>query len=446
MKEQNFYRKVFALVLPMAIQNLINVGVMATDVIMLGKVGETVLSGCSLGGQVFFILNLILFGITSGAAVLTSQYWGKKDITAIEKILGIAMKIAVIISLVFMAATLIFPRPIMTIFSSEAAVIEEGVKYLRIISFTYPIVAISSIYLSIMRSVERVVISTIVYACSLLVNIVANAILIFGLFGAPKMGIEGAAIGTLIARMVELAITAFYARKYNNQIKLRILYLFHMDKVLLKDFFKFSGPVIINEMFWGTGYSANAAIVGHLGSSAVAANSVAHVARQLAMVIAFGVGNATAIMIGKVIGENKHELAEEYGRRFVKLAFVFGIIGGTVIFMIRPLIISGLKFEGQTAVYMRQFLTMMSFYVVGQALNTTWIVGIFRAGGDTKFGMVLDILALWGGSILFGFLAAFVFHWNVTAVYFILLCDELIKIPFCIIRYKQKKWLNNITR
>lgn len=444
--DKEFYKKVMKLVLPMALQNLINVGVMGADVIMLGKVGETVLSGCSLAGQTYFILNLILFGITSGACVLLAQYWGKYDIESIEKIIGIAAKISMIISLIFMAVTFAMPETLMSIFSNEPEVIAEGVKYLQIIALTYPIVAFTMVYLNLMKSVERVLISTFVYAASLLLNIAANAILIFGLFGAPALGIRGAAIGTLMARLLELLIVTIYASKVNKEVKVRFHYCIHSDKVLFKDFIKYSGPVIVNEMMWGLGYSANAAIVGHLGSSAVAANSVTHVARQLATVIVFGIGNATAIMIGKVIGEKKEKLAEIYAARFIKLSLVFGVAGGLVIIVIRPIVIAALGFSGQTASYMNTFLFMMSYYVVAQAINTTCIVGIFRAGGDTKFGLILDVASMWFGSILLGAIAAFVFKWPVEVVYFILLLDELIKIPISLVRYRQKKWLKNVTR
>lgn len=440
-----FLKRVAVLVVPMALQNLINVGVTATDVVMLGKVGEKVLSGCSLGGQVLFILSLFLFGTTSGACVLTAQYWGKKDKEAIEKILGIVVALTECVGILFMIVTLLFPGQIMAIFTNDAEIIAEGVKYLKIVAFTYPLAVFTMSYLNVMRSVERVIISTVVYASSLICNFVLNAILIFGLFGFPTMGIEGAAIGTLVARMLELVIVLIYMRK-NQDVRVRFTYMIHLDPVLLKDFLRYSIPVIINEVLWGVGYSANSAIVGHLGSSAVAANSVAHMTRQLAQVVVFGIGNATAIMMGKAIGEGRKQLAEEYAGRFVKLALICGMAGGVLILLLRPFITAGMGFEGMTAEYLYIFLAMMSYYVIGQAVNTTWVVGIFRAGGDTKFGMILDMSTMWFGSILFGFLAAFVWNWSVPAVYFILLSDEIIKVPFCMWRYKQKKWLKDVTR
>lgn len=446
MERTDFYRKVMALVIPMALQNLINVGVTATDVIMLGRVGEKVLSGCSLGGQVFFIFSLFLFGVSSGVSVLAAQYWGKKDTRTIEKLWGIVTVIAVTVGLIFFLCVQMFPDRIMRIFTNEPEVVAQGVKYLRIVSFTYPMVAVSMTYLNLIRSIEKVVISTVVYGCSLVLNFVINAILIFGLFGAPRLGIVGAAIGTLSARALELLLMLWYAVRKNDVIRMRISCLIHPDKLLFRDFMKYAGPVIVNEILWGVGYSANAAIIGHLGSSAVAANSVAQVTRQLSMVVVFGIGNATAIMIGKAIGENHRNIAEIYAARLIRLAFAGGCIGGTMIMLIRPLIIRGLGFSGLTAEYMRWFLFLMSFYVVGQAVNTVFVVGIFRSGGDTRFGMILDMGSMWFCSILFGAVAAFVLGFSVHAVYFILLSDELVKLPFTFWRYRQKKWLKNVTR
>ncbi len=446
MEKKEFYRKVFALVVPMALQNLINVGVSATDVVMLGKVGEEALSGCSLGAQVFFIFNLFLFGISSGVSVLTAQYWGKRDTVSIEKLLGIVIRLALTVGLIFMLGSFFLPERLMKIFTNEEAVVAQGVRYLRIVAFTYPMVALSTTYLSLIRSIEKVLISTAVYGCSLFLNFAVNAVLIFGLFGAPRLGIVGAAVGTLCARSLELVMMLYYARFRNRVVRIRLSYLLHLDRPLLRDFIRYSSPVVVNEFLWGAGYSATAAIVGHLGSSAVAANSITHVMRQLATVIVFGIGNATAILIGKAIGENKREEAQEYARRLLALAVVFGLLGGALILALRPYLTAGFGFSGDTAAYMHSFLFMMSYYVVAQSFTCTCIVGVFRAGGDTRFGMLIDSGILWGCSIVFGFLAAFVWKLPVRAVYFILLSDELVKTPFCLIRYRQKKWLRNVTR
>ena len=407
--DRDFLRRVAALCIPMALQNLINTGVMAADVFMIGRVGENVLSGASLAGQIFFILNLILFVVCSGASVLSAQYWGKQDLNTIEQVAGIAIRITVSTAVAFTIVTLAIPQMLMRIFTSDPEVIGYGAQYLRIIALTYPVVAFVSTYLMLIKNIERVVISTIVYLISLCVNICMNALLIYGLCGFPALGIRGAAIATSIARLTELAITLWYARFRNSDMKVRLRYVLHTEMPgLMGDFLKYSLPVIINEMLWGLAYSANAAIIGHLGSNAVAAQSVAMVTRQLATVVTFGISGATAIMIGKEIGFGDIKRAEQYGKNFVILSIIFGCIM--------------------------------------QSLNTTLIVGVFRAGGDTKFGLYMDTGTMWGVSIPLGCIAAFVLHLPPEIVFIILMSDEILKVPLALARYRKKLWLKNVTR
>lgn len=441
-----FYRTVIALVVPMALQNLINVGVTAADVIMLGAVGETALSGASLAGQVQYIMTLFLFGLTSGATVLTAQYWGRGDREAIEKILGMAVTAAVVVTALFTAAALAIPDLLMWIFTSDPAVIAEGVKYLRIVAFYYVLMGITQTYLYIMRSVERVVVATVVYLLSLLCNIILNSIFIFGLLGLPAMGVEGAALGTLCARVLEVVLVIGYSRFFNKDIKLRLKYVLHMDRALFRDFMKYALPVVANELMWGLGTAANTAILGHMGSSAVAANSVAQVARQLATVVSFGLSSAAAIYLGKTIGEKRMEHAKAYAKRFVILSIIMGVLGGLIILAAAPVTASALALSGTAKQYLRFMFFVMSYFVVGQAFNTTMVVGIFRSGGDTRFGLILDVSTMWCCSILLGFLAAFVFRLSVPVVYVILMSDEIIKVPVTYRRYRSYKWLRDVTR
>lgn len=441
-----FYRMAIALVIPMALQNLINVGVTTADVVMLGKVGETALSGTSLAGQIQFIMNLVFFGLTSGASVLTAQYWGKRDVRTIERVFGISLSFALCVALVFFGAAQLFPRQLMLIFTTEEPVIQEGISYLRIVSWSYLPVAFTMIYLNLMRSVERVVVATWTYFISLVVNVIGNAVLIFGLCGFPALGVRGAAFATLFARIVELAIVIFYMNWKENPVHLHLVDFVRFDKLLLKDFLIFSAPVVANELMWGMGMSANAAIIGHLGSAAVAANSVAQVCRQLIMVVGFGLGNATAIMIGKAIGEQKIRLAELYAKKFIWLSVAVTFVASACLFLCRGFIVESMTITPEAKEYLRFMLFVVCYYTLFQAYNTTMIVGVFRAGGDTRIGFVVDVTGMWCFSILLGFIAAFWLHLSVRAVYVILLSDEIVKIPITTWRYRKKIWLRNVTR
>lgn len=441
-----FYRTVFALLIPMALQNLINVGISSIDVIMLGRVGEKVLSGASLGSQVQFIMSLILFGLTSGSSVLIAQYWGKGDKDSIATVFGMAMKMAALVGIFFMVFTEWMPDKIMKIFTNDTEVIAQGVLYLRIVAVSYAISAVTMVYLNTMRGMERVAVATVTYLISMMTNIVVNGLLIFGLFFFPKMGVEGAAIGTLLARIAELLVVIFYNWKKNDVLAFRISFLFRKDKLLFRDFLKYSVPVVFNELMWGAGVSMIAAILGHMGSSAVAANSVAQVVRQLATVVAFGVSSTTAILIGKVIGEGKLDMAKEYGRRFRRLSIITGLIGAAVVLLARPIVMQAFTLSEEARGYLGIMMLIMSYFVVGQSYNTTLIVGIFRGGGDTLFGLILDVSVMWGISILFGAVGAFVFRLSVPLVYMILLSDEVIKIPITTWRYRTYRWLQDVTR
>jgi putative efflux protein, MATE family len=445
-EKKHFYKLVFSLVLPMALQNLINVGVSASDVILLGKLSDTALSASSLAGQIQFILSLIFFGLTSGAAVLTAQYWGKKDIRTIEKLLAVTLRFALVAAFLFTIAALTFPTSLMRIFSSEEDVIAQGVQFLKIIAFTYLISAITMVYLNIMRSVERVVIATVVYSISLVINVFLNVIFIFGLFGITPMGIRGSALGTLIARTVELLIVIIYAHFINKDIKFHFSDLLVRDKLLMKDFLTYSIPVMLNEFVWGAGTSVNAAIIGHLGKTVVAANSVTQVTRQLAMVICFGLANATAIICGKALGENKPEKAKLYASRLIRLTVILGVFGIFVILGASEIAKEFLSLSGKAKSYLGIMMIVMSYFTLCQGYNTTLVVGVFRSGGDTNFGLFLDATTMWCCSILLGAIAAFVLKLPVPVVYIILMSDEILKVPLTTWRYRSMKWVRNVTR
>ncbi|KXA15748.1 MATE efflux family protein [Fusobacterium equinum] len=444
--KKEFYSMVWKLVLPMAIQNVVNVAVISTDVIMLSKVGEKVLAGASLASQLQFIMTLICFGITSGATILTAQYWGKGDKRTVEKILGLSLKLSLIVSFFFFVLATFFPKFSMEIFSKDPAVIEEGVKYLRIVGFSYLLTAITIVYLNILRSIEKVFIATLVYTVSLCTNIGVNAILIFGLLGFPKMGIVGAAIGTLVARLIEIIMVAIYAKKNETLLRLHLQDIFKVSRILWKDYFHYATPVIFNELCWGAGIAANAAILGHLGSSMVAASSVTQILRQLSAVVTFGIANAAAILIGKTIGEKRYDLAQNYAKRLIRLSIISCSIGSLLIFCISPWVVKHFAVTPEIQDYLSYMLKIIVLYIIAQGISVVFIVGIFRAGGDSRYGLFVDFSTMWLGSILLGFIGAFILHLPVKIIYLLLMCDEFLKVPMVIKRYKKRKWLKNVTR
>lgn len=445
-ESKHFYKKVALLVIPMAIQNLINAGISSIDVIMLGRVGEKVLSGASLGAQVQFVINLIIFGLVSGASVLMAQYWGKRDMYSFETIFGMAIKVAFGLGMIWLVVTLLIPEPLMKLFSNDEEVIQYGVVYLKCVCWSYPFCALTTVYLNSIRNLGKVVIATVVYLSSMITNIIMNGILIFGLFGCPKMGIAGAAIGTVVARLVEFGIIIIYDQKINDLFRFHFYYLWRKNENLLKDFVHYSTPVVINELMWGLGMSTMAAILGHMGSEVTAANSVAQITRNLATVISFGVASASAILIGHAIGEGRNDLVKMYGKRLIIISFVTGLLGGLLILFLRPVLLATMVLSDGAQKYLSYMMYLMAIYVVNQAVNTTLIVGIFRGGGDTKFGLFIDAGIMWGVSILGAFLCAFVFDTNIYIVIAILLSDEHVKVPVSLFRYHTYCWIKNVTR
>ena len=445
-ERKEFLKSAALLVVPVAMQNLITTAINSLDVIMLGRVNEIVLAGASLGNQVYFNMSLFLFGITSGAAVLIAQYWGKKDLDSIKAIFGLGMKLGIAVSSLFALSAFFLPELLMRIFTDDPEIIRQGKIYLRIVCFSYPFTAVNMIYLNTMRSMEKVKIATLAYSVSFFINLIANGVLIFGLLGFPALGAAGAAWGTVIARFSESLVILFYDRKINRTLKFSLKFLVSKNGLLTRDFWKYALPVIINELSWGTGISMITGILGRLGSSVVAANAVAQVARQLSMIIGFGVAAAAAIEIGKKIGEGNREGAKDLGRRYAVLSVITGFIGAAVILIALPVMLKFLVLTPDAAKYLKMMMLVMSYFVIGQSINSCFVVGIFRAGGDTRFGLFFDLTFMWGIAILGGWIAAFVFHAPVTVVYMILLSDEVLKMPVAYGRYKSYKWLKNVTR
>ena len=441
----SFSRNLLRLAVPIVLQNLVTTAVSSADVIMLGFVSQDALAAGSLASQIMFILNLVYSGISSGVIMLAAQYWGKQDTLTIERIMGIGMRISILISTVFFILAFFFPALLMRIFTNDMQLVSTGIPYLKIVSFSYLFMSISQVYLCTMRTIERVIFATAANASALLLNILLNAVFIFGLLGAPKMGIAGVALATTIARGIEFVICMLDALKFKT-IRFRPSTIFERHKLLFADFMKYSLPAFGNEVSWGLAFSMYSVIMGHLGSDIVAANAVVVVARNLGTVSCFGIANAGAILLGKSIGAGRMETVKSDASKFCKITFISGMIGGIFIFLLRPLFMNMADLTATAQGYLNIMLFINMYYVLGQAMNTAVICGVFRSGGDSKWGFICDTIDMWGYAVPMGFFTAFVLKLPPMWVYFIICTDEFVKIPFVYKHYKSYKWLKNITR
>ncbi len=444
-RKDNFYKSLFALVIPIAIQNLITSAVNSADVFMLGFVGQAELSAVSLANQIQFLIGGLFFGITSGIVMLCSQYWGKKDTDTIQKVMGIALKISLIFCTIFALAAIFYPKTIMLIYTNDLELVEIGAGYLRIISISYILLAFSQVYLSVLRSVERAHISTIISSIALITNVLLNAVFIFGLFGLPKLGVIGVAIATTIARILEVLL-CFIDLFYNKVFKFNIQFILEWDKLLFLDYLKYSIPALLNDIAWTFAFSTYSIIMGHLNADVVAANSVTSTVRNLCTVLCYGISSGGTVLIGKEIGENRLDDAKRDSDRLLKTAILSGVFTGVVVLLVKPIVFECFILTDRAYDYLDFMLNISSYYIVGQVFNTVTIAGIFRAGGDSRFGLICDTINMWLVSVPLGFLAAFIFKLPPMAVYFVLCLDEFWKIPFVIKHYKSYKWLKNITR
>lgn len=440
-----FYKQIKKLVIPIVIQNLLSATVNSTDVVMLNYVGQSAISAVSLAAQYATILFMVYYGLGTGATMLCAQYYGKKDFKAIRVVEGIALRFSVTASCVFALLVLTVPEMLMKVFTNDAELIALGASYLRILSVAYLCWGVIEVYLAVLRSIGQVKISTALNALAFVLNIILNAVFIFGLFGAPKLGVVGVAIATSASRVVEL-IGCIVASIYNKEVKLKLSYMFLKNKVLFADFVKMSLPALGNDIIWGLGFSMYSVVLGHLGNDVVAANSFVTVVRNFGTVLCFGMASAGGILLGNEIGEGKMETACADARRIMKLTVLSGAVGGLLVLLVTPFVLQVADVTPLARHYLKYMLLINTYYIMGAAVNTTLIAGVFRAGGDSRFGFICDAITMWGYGVPLGFLAAFVFKLPVMWVYFLLCTDEFVKWPWVLKHYRSDKWLKNITR
>lgn len=447
MSKKELYIMALKLAIPIMIQNLISTLVNTADTLMLGFVGQKAMAASSLANEYTFVLSCLYFGMATGTSVLCAQYWGKGDKRAIEKIIGLATRLSVIISIVFFAISFIFPKQIMLFFTDSPETVSIGAEYLRVLSFSFIFMGISQVYISALRSIGKVVLPSVVSVVSLCVNVLMNASFIFGLFGLPKLGVVGVALGTVIARVVETAICIIYSAR-SAEVRIRISFIFGKMGVLMKDFLRISLPSIGNDMIWSLATAVFTFILGHIGDDIVAANAVAVMVVNIGAIAARGFANATTIVIGQTLGNNNIEATKIYSGRLVRLTTYVGLLGCVVILAVRPLVLSFYadKLTEVSLSYLGAMMIMTTWRLVGEGINTCLICGCFRGGGDSKYGMIMDTVMMWGVSIPLMAGAAYILKLPPIWVYFVMTLDEIIKMPFIFIHYFKFKWMRNITR
>ena len=444
--QAKLYRRIGSMTWPIVLQNLLSAAVTSADVVMLNFVGQDHISAVSLAGQYSSILFMIYYGLGTGVTMLCAQYYGKKDFQPIKVVEGIALRFSVLISCLFALGAVLIPHLMMRIFTPEPALIEIGASYLRRVWVAYLCWGIVEIYLAVLRSTGRVAIATALNTVAFSLNILLNAVFIFGLFGAPRIGAAGVALATSISRIVELILAVIVSAR-SREIKLKARYLLLRNRLLFQDFLKMALPALVNDVSWGLGFSMYSVIIGQfLGSDMVAASSFVSQVRSFATVLCFSVASAGGILVGQILGAGKQEEAEKASSAIMKMTVLTGLIGGIFILLVRVPVLQFADLTVQGKTFLSQMLLINSYYVIGSAVNTTLIAGIFRAGGDSRFGMICDTIDMWGYGVPLGFIAAALLKLPPMWVYFLLCTDEFVKWPWVIGHYRSKKWLKNITR
>lgn len=442
MEAKFFYKELNKLMLPIAFQAFMLALVAASDTIMLGFVSQGQLAAVSLATRVQFVQNIGIAGLVGGGLIICAQLYGRKEIDRINKIFATMTKYVAILSIIFWGVSFFAPDFLMRIFTNDTNMIEIGSQYLKIASWSYLIVGITQCYITMMRVGNRANLAMI-SSLSVVVNIILNAFFIFGLFGIPKMEARGAALATVIARIIELGITVILFTKIKD-IKLKIVNIFKIDLSLDILFLKMSAPIFLNESIWGIGITIYSVFIGHLGEEATAANSIASVIKDLVTSLCRGIGVGGGILLGYKLGVNDFETAKRYGNKLLKLSVIVGIVCSVLVLALSP--ISNLfELSSKANSYLWIMILICMVYMIAKSINICAINGIFYAGGDTKFDAYSLGVTMWGIIIPLAAIATFICSWPVLVIYLIISLDEIIKIPWVFIHYKKYKWLKNIT-
>ena len=440
--KQSLRNEIIRLALPMALQQFMTALVGACDAIMLGKLSQNAMSAVSLATQVTFVFNLFMFAFVSGENMFVAQYYGKGDYKGISKIFSLVTKASGIVAVIFLIGTFFFPQQIMAVLTNEKELIVLGSEYLRVIGISYILSSIAQTFLAIMKNCNAVNISTLINSVMVILNIILNAVFIFGLFGCPEMGIRGAALATVLATVVQVVWSVGYVLFRLKSVKFN---LNRCEKEITSRFWQKAIPLLINNLAWGIGFSMYSVVMGHLGTDAVAANGIANISKNLIVCFCLGLGNAGSIIVGNRLGANRLEEAKEAGGLLTKTSIIAGILSGVVLIILSPFITRMVDLTPTARGYLQKMLLICSYYIAGKSVNCMTIGGIFAAGGDSKFGMLCDSITLWCITVPLGCICAFILKLPVMVVYFVLNLDEVIKLPVVYKHYKKYKWIKNLT-
>ena len=443
-RDRNFYRTLVAFALPIAAQQLITVGVNMADNIMLGQLSEVPMSGATLANNFITIYQIMCMGLGMGASVLVSRFFGMQQRENMKKAVNIMFRLQFVIASLFALVTALFPSQIMGIFTDDTAVIAAGTGYLLISIPCYYLNGYAVTSSLMLRSVGKAIVPLVSSCFSFFVNIFCNWIFIFGKLGAPAMGVNGAALGTLIARILEFGIILGFLFFRDTNIGFRLRDLLVAPGELLREYIRISIPVLVSDTLLGLGNSAVAVVMGHIGPTFVAANSITAVVMSLATVVIQGISQASCTITGITLGEGQKEKAQQQGITFAALGFLIGGVGCGLILLLSNVIVGVYKIEPETAELARSLMHALAFVIWFQAANSILTKGTLRGGGDTKFLMVADILFLWICSIPLGALAGLVWNWPGFWVYLMLRIDQFIKCFVCVWRLLSGKWIKKI--
>ena len=440
------YRALYALMLPIVLQNLLSAVVNSADVFMLSSVGQDALSAASLAGQVTFVLTLFHWSITTGTTILAAQYFGKNDRDVIRLVQGLGLRVLMAVSLVFCLACLLIPQMLMGLFTKEPQLISLGASFLRVLGVSYLPMSASQVILSIFKSMGQTRRSAAISTVCLLSNITLNFVSIRILFpDHARMAMIGVAAATVIARMLEFALCLSSIRR-GSGVPLSARDLFSPPRWLSQDFWAYTLPVLMNNLIYGVALASLTAIMGHLSSDMVSANAIAANLRDLTTVACMALGTAGSILLGQEMGAGRMEEAKSLGKTLLWLSLIMGTAAGLLLMMIRGPVLALCGLTGSAAELLVMMLPINALYCIGRSFNSCLISGIFCAGGDTRFGVVLDLITMWVIVLPLSYLAAFVFDLPPLVIYVFLNLDEFVKMLPAAWRFTRYRWLRNLTR